>query len=125
VFKRLLWLIVGAGFGFGCSWWITRAVRRTIERATPDQLRGMLHTLPTLWREALAEGREAMIERELELRAILEPGGPSPAQLYPARLRERVGVVYLPPGEDRSLGPVEGARNEPARPIGRSGPRRR
>lgn len=111
MFKRLLWLVIGAAFGFGCSWWITRTIRRTIEKLTPDQLREVVSAFPNRIRDALAEGREGMIERELELRAALEPGSPLPSQLYPARLRERVGVVYLPPADERRIGP--GSRPAP------------
>ena len=32
MFKRLFWLMVGAGFGFGVSFWLTRFVRQTIDR---------------------------------------------------------------------------------------------
>ena len=76
MFKRLFWLMVGVGFGFGMSFWVTRFLRSTVERYSPervssdlaDALRGLGRDL----REAVAEGRDAMRERELELRADLE-----------------------------------------------------
>lgn len=77
MFRRLFWLIVGAGFGFGASFWIMRFVRETIGRYTPERvsadLADALRGLGTDLRAAVAEGREAMREREAELRA--EVGG--------------------------------------------------
>jgi len=85
VFKRLFWLAVGVGLGFGLSFWMARAVKRTAERYTPESVAGRLgDTLGAVGRdlrEALREGREAMAQREAELRADLEtrvgPGAPS------------------------------------------------
>ncbi len=76
MFKRLFWLVVGVGFGFGASFWVTRFVRATVERYSPervssdlaDAIRGFGGDL----RAAVAEGREAMREREAELREELE-----------------------------------------------------
>jgi hypothetical protein len=75
VFKRLFWLLVGAGFGFGLSFWLARFVRQTVERYTPER---MSADLAGAWRQfgedlraAAAEGREAMREREAELRSEL------------------------------------------------------
>lgn len=42
MFKRLFWLMVGAGFGFGASFWANRALRRTLARYTPDRLAAVL-----------------------------------------------------------------------------------
>ena len=75
MFKRLFWLAVGTGLGFGLSFWIMRTVRSTIERYTPERvssdvsaaLRGLGEDL----RAAVAEGRTAMAERESELRESL------------------------------------------------------
>lgn len=76
MFKRLFWLMVGIGFGFGLSFWVTRVVRETIERYSPERvsadLAGALRSLGTDLREAVREGREAMREREGELRAELD-----------------------------------------------------
>jgi hypothetical protein len=38
VLKRSFWLVVGAGFGFGMSFWTLRAVRRTADRYLPPGL---------------------------------------------------------------------------------------
>jgi hypothetical protein len=83
VFRRLFWIALGLGLGFGLSIWLTRAMRRTAERYTPenvatrmgDALRDFGHDL----REAVREGREAMTEREAELRAQVEGRDPLPS----------------------------------------------
>jgi hypothetical protein len=76
MFKRLFWLVVGAGFGFGVSFWLMRFVRDTVARYTPERvssdLAGALRGFGADLRAAVAEGREAMREREAELRAQLE-----------------------------------------------------
>ena len=76
MFRRLFWLLVGAGFGFGVAFWLMRFVRSTVERWSPDRvsadLAGALRQLGTDLREAVAEGREAMRERETELRSELD-----------------------------------------------------
>jgi hypothetical protein len=75
MFKRLFWLIVGAGFGFGASFWMMRFVRETMQRYTPERmssdLADALRGLGTDLRAAVAEGREAMREREDEIRREL------------------------------------------------------
>jgi hypothetical protein len=82
--KRLFWLLVGAGFGFGVSFWVVRTIRQTMERYTPERvstdLAAALRGLGQDIRAAVAEGREAMREREAELRAELDAGRrPGPA----------------------------------------------
>jgi hypothetical protein len=76
VFKRLFWLIIGAGFGFGVSFWVTRFVRQTVLRYSPERVSGDLadaiRSFGTDLRAAVAEGREAMRDKELELRDRLE-----------------------------------------------------
>ncbi len=76
MFKRVFWLLMGAGFGFGVSFWLMRFVKATVERYTPERvsgdLAGALRSFGTDLRAAVAEGREAMREREAELRAELE-----------------------------------------------------
>jgi hypothetical protein len=78
VFRRLFWLVVGAGFGFGVSFWLMRALRQAAERYAPqrvtDDLAGALRGLGADLRAAVAEGREAMREREAELRAETADG---------------------------------------------------
>ena len=76
--KRMVWLTVGAGFGFGVSFWVMRAARRTLARYTPERVSadvaGAVRGLGADLRAAVAEGRQAMREREAALRADL-PGG--------------------------------------------------
>lgn len=75
MFRRFFWLIVGAGFGFGMSFWLMRFVRETAARYTPERvsadLADALRGMGTDLRAAVAEGREAMHERETELRVEL------------------------------------------------------
>jgi hypothetical protein len=75
VFKRLFWLLVGIGFGFGMSFWFMRFIRSTVERYSPERvsedLAGAIRAFGQDLRAAVAEGREAMQEREAELRAEL------------------------------------------------------
>ena len=75
MFKRLLWLMIGVGFGFGVSFWVTRFVRETMQRYTPERvsadLSDALRGLGSDIRAAVAEGREAMRDREAEIRAEL------------------------------------------------------
>ena len=76
MFKRLFWMLVGIGFGFGFSFWVTRFVRSTVERYTPERvsadLASALKQFGTDLKEAAAEGRQAMKEREAELLAELD-----------------------------------------------------
>ena len=69
MFKRLFWFTVGCA----SSLWVMRTVRRTVERLTPhrltqDAVAGARSAGAEL-RAALDEGRQAMREREAELRA--------------------------------------------------------
>lgn len=76
MFKRLFWLFIGAGFGFAVSFWITRTVKETIARYTPERvgedIAASIKTVGADLRAAVAEGRAAMREREAELRAELD-----------------------------------------------------
>lgn len=78
--KRLFWLLLGAGFGFGVSFWLVRTIRQTVERYTPErmsaELASALRDLGKDLRAAVAEGRDAMREREAELRAEMERARP-------------------------------------------------
>ena len=73
MFRRLFWLLIGIGFGFGTSFWLMRFVRETAARYSPERvsadLAGAIKGLGTDIRLAVADGREAMREREAELRA--------------------------------------------------------
>jgi hypothetical protein len=66
VFKRLFWLVTGAGFGFGSSFWLMRHLRQRVERYRPTRVAARLGADLQV---ALVEGRTAMREREAELRA--------------------------------------------------------
>jgi hypothetical protein len=74
--KRLVWMLVGATLGVGASLWLMRAVRQTVERYAPQRVSNELsEALRSVHRElrlAIAEGRDAMQERERVLRAELE-----------------------------------------------------
>ena len=76
MFRRLFWLFIGAGFGFGASFWVMRFVRETAARYSPERvssdLSGAIRQLGTDIRAAAQEGREGMREREAELRADLD-----------------------------------------------------
>lgn len=76
MFKRLFWLVIGVGFGFGISFWLMRFVRSTVERYTPERLSSdlgsALRSFGSDLRDAVAEGRQAMREREAELRRELD-----------------------------------------------------
>ena len=75
MFRRAFWLAVGVGLGFGLSLWVTRFVRSTLERYTPErisaELSGSLRRLGEDVRSAVSDGRVAMREREAELRESL------------------------------------------------------
>ena len=77
MFKRLLWLTIGVGFGFGMSFWVTRVLREKVARLSPEnvsaELAQALRDFGRDLRVAVAEGREAMREREAELREAVEP----------------------------------------------------
>jgi hypothetical protein len=76
MFRRLFWLVVGAGLGFGVSFWLMRFVRDVVERYSPERvstdLADALRSFGQDLREAVKEGRMAMAEREEELRAAVE-----------------------------------------------------
>jgi hypothetical protein len=78
MFRRLFWLVIGAGFGFGVAFWLMRFLRSTVERWSPERVSsdvaGALRQFGTDLKDAMADGREAMREREAELRAELREG---------------------------------------------------
>ncbi|HEY7138360.1 MAG TPA: hypothetical protein VIB48_25110 [Acidimicrobiia bacterium] len=91
MFKRLFWLTLGFGSGLGTSWYVVRSVKKTVRRTvatyTPVELTTRatdgMRDLRTNVRAALAEGRTAMQQREVELRDRVE--------------RHRVGAATRPP----------------------------
>lgn len=64
MFKRLFWLVVGVGFGFGSSFWLMRAARRTAQRLSPQRMSvdvaAGARALRADVRAAVAEGRDAV-----------------------------------------------------------------
>jgi hypothetical protein len=76
--RRLFWLAVGLGAGATSAVLASRWMKRQTKRVAPQTLareaRGGLLDLSKLVAESIQEGREAMTERERELRAKhLEP----------------------------------------------------
>jgi hypothetical protein len=76
MFKRLFWMGVGASVGFGTSWWVSRTVKQKLQRFMPARLSTTVaataQSITGGVKAAVADGREAMHEREAELRAELE-----------------------------------------------------
>jgi hypothetical protein len=76
--RRLVWFTSGATAGLGGAVWIRRRIRRTVHRYSPEHLQAeasaSVRRLGTGMRDAVAEGRRGMREREAELRAELRPG---------------------------------------------------
>jgi hypothetical protein len=76
MFRRLFWLVVGAAFGFGVSFWLMRFVKSTVERYSPERVSGNvadgLKAFGADLRAAVAEGRMAMRETEEHLRASVD-----------------------------------------------------
>ena len=75
MFKRLLWLTIGVAFGFGMSFWLVRLFREKVARYSPERVSGDLanaaRELGTAFKAAMADGVEAMRDREAELRESL------------------------------------------------------
>ena len=76
MFKRLFWLAIGLGLGFGLSFWLMRFIRETVDRYRPERvsqdLAGAISKLGDDLRAAVREGRLAMAEREEELRSEVD-----------------------------------------------------
>ncbi len=76
MFKRLLWLTIGASLGAGTSWWVTRTIKQKIERYTPTRLtQGVANKARAVSgdvRAAVADGRRAMHDHEELLRGQLD-----------------------------------------------------
>ena len=75
MFRRLYWLCIGVGVGLGSSWWVTRRVKEVAARYMPERIQtDMAKSVRTLGRDvrlSLQDGREAMVQRETELRSNL------------------------------------------------------
>jgi len=80
VFKRVRWIVMGMGFGASASVWAQRRFKRWMRSYTPPEVaaRAAQRTTQAAGRTAgevrtaLAEGRQAMRQREAELRAEVE-----------------------------------------------------
>lgn len=74
--KRLRWLAMGMGMGAGASVWVQRRLQQWLRSHTPPEVAARAARRSTELagrtagdvRSALAEGREAMRQREAELR---------------------------------------------------------
>jgi hypothetical protein len=77
--RRLVWFTSGATAGVGGAMWVRRRLRHSVRRYAPERLQAeataSARRLGSGVRDAVAEGRRAMREREAELRAELRPGG--------------------------------------------------
>ncbi len=79
MFKRLTWMTMGTGLGFGLALWCRRVVQARLRRYRPTQVTARLvasatHTGERL-RSAASAGRHAMREREEQLRRHHAPSG--------------------------------------------------
>ena len=74
--RRLFWLCMGIGVGFTGSLWLQRFVRAKVARYAPERVSAdvtaSIKGFGSDLRLAVANGREAMRERETELRADVE-----------------------------------------------------
>lgn len=104
--KRAFWFGAGLGVGLGGSYWMSRVVRQTAERYTPQRLGAdigeSVRVLALDVVDALREGRAAMRTKEAELRAE----------------RDEVATVSL------GRGSIEATLVEPASPLGAPAPGR-
>jgi hypothetical protein len=76
--KRAFWVALGLGAGATgtviASRWTRKQARKVAPAAIAREARGGLFELSRLVSESLAEGRQAMAERERELLAASRPG---------------------------------------------------
>ena len=72
MFKRARWIGAGVAIGAGTVLWAQRKLRGVVDRYRPAGMAGdavdRAISLPSDLRDAFAEGRQAMREREAELR---------------------------------------------------------
>jgi hypothetical protein len=124
MFKRVRWLGMGAVAGVGASAWAQRRLRRTLDQHPSIRTgAGLLAGARRVGRDvgaAVADGRQAMNQREAVLRADLDrrrgqPDGASPSS---------PGDVRFTPGRRPDLHGVH-AGSSPLRPAGpRDAPKR-
>lgn len=83
MFKRVRWMSIGAVAGFAGSLWMQQRVKRTLEEhpsiRVGAELASMARKAGRDVKDAVLDGREAMVQREEELRAELA------ARLVPIR----------------------------------------
>ena len=65
--RRLLWVAVGAAVGVLA----VRVISRKVAQLSPDAMGGVLGQAAETWQDLAATVREAMAEREIELRNAL------------------------------------------------------
>jgi hypothetical protein len=74
--RRIFWVALGLGAGATAAVLSSRWMRRQAEKVAPAnvgrEISNGMRDLGQLMREALAEGRQAMQEKEAEIRASLE-----------------------------------------------------
>jgi hypothetical protein len=74
--RRVFWLAVGLGAGVTAAVMTSRWMRRQADRMAPAnvgrELQNGLRDLGQLIRESIAEGRQAMHEKEAEIRSAIE-----------------------------------------------------
>jgi hypothetical protein len=74
--RRVFWVAVGLGAGATAAVMVSRWMRRQADRMAPAnvgrELQNGFRDLGQLFREAFAEGRQAMREKEAEIRSALE-----------------------------------------------------
>lgn len=85
MFKRLFWLVTGASFGFGSSFWLQRSVKRSVARYRPAAIAARVGQDVAA---AVGEGRVAMAQREEQLRAARQRAMQEGAALSRAPVRE-------------------------------------
>jgi hypothetical protein len=73
MFKRARWIVVGYGLGAATSYVAARRLRRTAQKYTPNEVASRVGasvggTARTV-QNAVAQGRDAMRDREAELRS--------------------------------------------------------
>ncbi len=71
MFKRVRWMGLGFVAGVGSSYWVVRKVRATAERYMPPRVADSAKSFGNDVKAALVEGRQAMRDREAELRRQL------------------------------------------------------
>jgi len=80
LFKRMRWMAMGMGMGATGSVWVQRRLRRFLKSYTPPAVATRAAaSARDEFRAAWTEGREAMRQREVELRGDAARRTPPPA----------------------------------------------